>query len=273
MKTCSKTSCKKEHDTKFKTCPACLVIAKKSRKSKKKRKREPKHCEENQCECTTCFNVKHVDEFKSKRIGGTTKTCNTCRDIQRRSHINPTTEYGKCKATYDAWKRKNPCEVCGISDCRVIEADHLYPNSKKQACSSFSWWTSHGGHEALKRELLTTVPKCCFCHAIKSALERGTQMSISILEKRKIINAEKLKRGCCLDCQHIVTEDTFCAFSFTNGHGKTSNIYTNRRGETSNIYISNLVYKPWVYFNEHIGIEMKKRDLLCANCFKIRKYY
>jgi len=259
MKTCSRPTCRRKPSTKFKTCSACL---KSKKKSWKKRKREPQYCEENQRECACCFNVKHMDDFKSKYAGRTTKLCITCRDVARRSQTNPTTEYGKCKAVYETWKRGKMCKVCGISDCRVIEADHLHPNSKKKECSNFSYWSCHGGPEALKRELLTTGPKCRFCHALKTDSERGTWTCVSRLEKREIINDEKLKRVCCLDCRRLVTEGAYCAFNFTN-----------RFGETSNITVGELVYKSWVYFNEHIGIEMKKRDLLCANCFKIRKDY
>jgi hypothetical protein len=249
----------KEHDTKFKTCAACRETG---RKSWKKRKREPKHCEENQRECTHYFNVKHVDEFERKRSGQTTKWCINCRDSLHRSQNNLATAYGKCKAVYETWKHENPCEVCGISNPDVIEADHLHPNSKENDCGNFSYWARYGGPEALKRELLTTGAKCRFCHVLKTDSERGAWTCVSRLEKREIINDEKLKRACCLDCRRLVTGGAYCAFNFGL-----------RRGETSNITVSNLVYKSRAYFNEHIGIEMKKRDLLCANCFKIWKDY
>jgi hypothetical protein len=172
-----------------------------------------------------------------------------------RTRKNPTSTTGKCKARWEEWKSNNLCVVCGETDTQLIEADHLH--DKVHQCSNASYWAWHGGVPALERELKKCQSLCCWCHRLKTKRERGTQKQKSKLERRAIINAEKLRRGKCLRCPRLVTLETCCAFDFDH------------RDETTKVIsVSQLVYRSQAFFDKHIDSELKACDILCCNCHK-----
>jgi len=111
----------------------------------------------------------------------------------------------------------------------------------------------------MELELATCQCLCRFCHRLKTKAERGTQKQRSILEKRKIINEEKLRRGGCLHCKRAVTLETVCAFDLDH------RVRVDKKDG-----LSDMVHKSWPYFNKHIKNELETCDLLCANCHKIK---
>ena len=138
MVKCSKPYCSKITVDKFKQCLDCRELNKKY----KEKRHLPKPCSSGERQCTHCGNVKNKEEFKPK--GQQTKLtawCLNCRDSAKRTAVNPTTEVGKCKAAWEAWKQENSkCLCCGRDDASVIEADHI--SVKVRACSDYTWW--HG---------------------------------------------------------------------------------------------------------------------------------
>ena len=227
-KRCSR--CKHPNGTTFKSCERCLE---KCRKRHKKRFNATPVCTPGQRYCKHCGRIKPEDQFKSRRPRRQTltKLCQTCRQGQTRSVINPTTAKGKCKARWEEWKEKNPCVVCGETDPQLIEADHL--RDKVSHCSNYIYWASHGGVPALERELEKCQSLCRWCHRLKSDREQGTDTRVTKLKRRAIINAEKLRRGKCLRCPRRVTLETCCAFEFDH-----------RDREAKVINLSELVRKP-----------------------------
>jgi len=248
------STCKRPNGTTFRTCQRCLEKARK--RNEKKRDATPV-CPPGQRYCTGCGHMQPEDQFKSRhcRRETLTKWCQTCRQSHARSHVNPTTNRGKCRVRWEEWKAKNPCVVCGESDPQLIEADHL--RDKVHNCGDNSYWACHGGVPALEKELKKCQSLCRWCHALKSDRERGTVKIKCVLKRRAIINAEKLRRGKCLRCPRRVTLETCCAFDFDH-----------RDASTKVIRLSKLVEKSQSFFDQHIKSELKACDLLCCNCHK-----
>ena len=270
VKVCSHHKCHRTHDTRFKKCPNCLE---RHRKSKKKRKAAAalQKCEDGKRVCSNCFNEQDEDQFKptrARQIGLTTK-CKRCRGSIKRSQINTNTIVGQCRQIFIDWKKERVCLDCGLDDYRLIEADHKYPrdsdhpDAKLHQCGDYHYWAHHGGPEALKKELKSKCePRCRFCHRLKSKRDRNTVTTKCILQKRAIINAEKLKRGHCVHCQRKVTIHTVCGFDFDH-----LNLDEKR------INLSRMVYKSWPYFNQYAYNEMAICALSCANCHHLSTFY
>ena len=269
-KVCTQHTCHRTHDTRFKVCPTCRESARKSIK-KRKAAAALKKCEEGKRICSNCSKEQDEDQFKPTRARqiGLTTTCKSCRDIAKRTHVNLNTIVGQCRQIFIDWKKKHVCLDCGLDDYRLIEADHKYPigsdhpDAKLHQCSNARYWACHGGPEALKKELDTKcVPRCCFCHRLKSKRDRKPVTMKCILQKRAIIDAEKLKRGHCVHCQRKVTIDTVCAFD-----------YDHLNPEEKRINVSRMVYKSWPYFNQYAYNEMAVCALSCANCHHLSTNY
>jgi hypothetical protein len=212
--------------------------------------------------CNKCKRDRDASYFvpRVNRRTKLTVRCSICRNTNRRSDINPTTKVGKCRGVYQTWKGNHSCENCGITDSRLIEADHQA--EKVHRCSHYVWWVWNGGVEALKAELLKCKPLCRFCHALKSQAERKKQKQARYIARQKIINAEKLKRGACLTCKRKVTLRNACAFDFDH-----------LDPETKRMNVSHMVLKSWDYFNAHAKEEMRQCSLLCTNCHHIKTNY
>ncbi len=207
--------------------------------------------------CKHCKHVRDDSHFKSKvnRRTKPTANCLKCRDSITRSNKNPTTKVGKCREFWRQWKASHSCP-CGITDPRLLEADHL--SKKVHKCSDYAWWSCHGGVPAMELELATCQCLCKFCHRLKTKAERKTCTNVTYLAKRAIINAEKLRRGSCLQCQRKVTIDTVCAFDFDHNP------------KYQRMRLSQMVKKSWPYFNAHSQDELAGCNLLCCNCHKIK---
>jgi hypothetical protein len=241
---CSK--CRGPNGTVFKTCERC-------RESQRKYDRKKRHatpvCPPGQRYCKQCGYIKPEDQFKSRhpRRQTLTRRCQTCRQSLARSHTNPATTTGMCRARWEEWKSENPCVVCDETDTQLIEADHLH--GKVHQCSDHSYWSWHGGVPVLEKELEKCQSLCCWCHRLKSDRERGTLKRKSRLKRRAIINAEK--------CPRRVTLETCCAFDFD--HSDRS---------TKVVELSQLIRKSQAFFDKHIDSELKACDMLCCNCHK-----
>jgi hypothetical protein len=246
--------CKHPNGTTFKCCERCREYL---RKCKQKRGHATPVCPPGQRYCTNCGHIQPEDQFKSRhsRRQTLTKHCETCRQSLARSHSNPTTATGKCRARWEEWKANNPCVVCGETDPQLIEADHL--RDKVYRCSNGGYWACHGGVPALENELTKCQSLCRWCHALKSDHERGTNTHVTKVKRRAIINAEKLRRGKCLRCPRRVTLETCIAFDFDH-----------RDATTKVINVSKLAEKSQVFFDQHIDSELKACDMLCCNCHK-----
>jgi hypothetical protein len=248
------TGCTRPNGTTFRKCEHCREYG---RKRQQKIRHATPVCPPGQRYCTNCAHIKPEDQFKSRisRRQTLTKWCQTCRQSQTRSEINPTTTKGKCKARWEEWKANNPCVVCDETDPQLIEADHL--RDKVHNCGDNSYWACHGGVPALERELGKCQSLCRWCHRLKSDRERGTGKKKCVLKRQTIIAAEKMQRGKCLRCPRRVTSETCCAFDFDH-----------RDASTKVIGLSQLVKKSQAFFDQHIKSELKACDMLCCSCHK-----
>ena len=95
-----------------------------------------------------------------------TKECDHCRDSDKRSAVNPTTERGKCKAYWEELKKTtfHTCIDCGGTRC--VEADNVVSDAdravlfdegnvfvpKHHGLSDYPWWArkKHGRVEGMK---------------------------------------------------------------------------------------------------------------------------
>ena len=269
MKLCSAKKCKRHHDTKYKTCPACRE---RIRRACRKRKRiaSEKKVEEGYKLCKACLHIKPVTEFESKvhRRKKLNTHCAQCRETQKKSEKNPTTKIGKCRQFWMEWKKGQRCIDCGLKDKRVIEADHVR-GKKIYKLSDYPWWSRNGGVESMVEELKKCEARCRFCHIIKtkerSDQKRKMEGRNQIITKKcrqHEISLRKCEIGECKICKRKVTMETCCGFDFDH-----------RNEETKVICISQIINKNKAEYKKHFNEEIPKCDLLCTNCHHIKTHY
>ena len=266
-------------------CKPCVSEHDKKRHEKHKKNRlEETDLPEGHKRCahTSCNRVLPLSHFKSTHSRRTklTTCCKKCRAIMKKSHANPTTKIGKCRAWWINWQKTNPCVMCEEEgencvyprDWRLIQADHIEPKAKRKkrtgeeghALSDCPWWAcpKNGGVEGMKEEAKKCQALCIFHHKIKTKEERKEQTKRCKIEKLKIINEKKRERGGCLVCGRECVEGVEYLFDLDHRdeHNKT-------------IEVSKLVDKSWSDFKSQLPLELAKCDLLCCGCHWIKTFY
>jgi hypothetical protein len=255
-KVCSRKTCTRLTEGKFKVCQPCRDIRKKSlRKRKDKAAKATARDGYRYCKC--CSRDFPLLHFKSSYSRRTTLTarCATCRAILSQSKKKESTTTGQCRQVWLEWKKKS-CELCGYTGL-AIEADHVGP--KKHNCSAWTWWACHGGPEALKAELSPSIvrPLCIFCHRLVSQSERGIGKWPTRLKKRAYVNKIKLKIGECELCKRKVKgEKECCAFDFDH-------IDTELKRDAISKMVDRYALKR---FFKCIDSEVAKCRLICCIC-------
>ncbi|MAD25949.1 MAG: hypothetical protein CMO44_17440 [Verrucomicrobiales bacterium] len=215
-----------------------------------------------------------LDQFLSPfvRNNEPTMRCLTCRNKSKEDREQ---RYTACQKVYHDWRKTHWCVKCTNDpnyehNYLLIEADHL--GKKLKACSNHAYWsTSKRGPAALRAELMTVQALCKFHHRLQTQQrnhENGRIQTIrNRLRKRKIINAEKHKRGCCFLCKRVLKEGEECAFDFDHRDPTTKFIRNGKLlGPTS------FVRLPQALFDKQWPLEQAKCDLLCANCHKLKTF-
>ena len=261
VKCCIKCSKQKSSDDKFKCCEHCRKINLKS-KRKRKKKILSKVSEGFKC-CKQCFQVKKIDDFSSvvHRRQKLTSLCKLCREKKSNRLLKPTTKIGVCKLFWEQWKSNQKCTDCGLSDPRVMEADHVR-GIKKKAVSEYVYWASNGGIPEMRKELELCEPRCCYCHRLVTKKRRGCNVYKTQAYRLNIVNKIKLKIGECKACKRKVEHVNYAGFDFDH-----------RDEQEKKISISRLVHKSQKVFDSLLMPEIAKCDLLCANCHKIKTFY
>ena len=273
MKKCARApwGCKRYHDSDLKVCPKCTESRRRSEK-KRKRLMSEKEIQEGFKLCKCCLRIKPQLDFQPlvHRRKKLTTHCTSCRTSKRKTIINPTTQNGKCREFWINWKKQQTCIDCGLTDYRVIEADHVR-GTKVYNVGECKWWAWNGGVDAMKEEVKKCESRCSFCHNVKTKeradlkrkLEGKKQNSTETREKRRHeINRLKLNIGECKICHRKVTVQTCNGFD-----------YDHRDEETKIIRISQIVYKKKEEYEKHFKEEIPKCDLLCRNCHRIKTHY
>ena len=244
--------CPNIHKESTATCPRCLE----KQRAYKKRKREAQQdVPDGHKYCKNCGHIKHLDQFVSEvsRRTKPTNRCKKCREISSRSEKNLNTKIGACREVWINWQKNNPCR-CG--ETRSIHArGHT---TLKHPCSSYTWWSNHGGPEALKKQLKDCYPLCKWCYRL---LEPPPEYTGAKKLRYDIINAEKLQRGRCKNCKRKVTSENLRAFDFDH-----------RYPATKVDAIARMVFYSQKKFDLLYPKEVPKCDLLCCMCHHIKTY-
>ena len=165
-----------------------------------------------------------------------TKTCETCRLMDKKSQDNPNTKKGACKRKwFDDLKPKLEemgCVECGTNGIDAMSLEHTDPSKKKRdengdpvCLSQYAKWSPLGGPEAMQAEfdMESVVPMCLNCQlmapthtAMKPKIDPDTLPTVSqtvdkaayrkkraLTEKRKkqnYVDGKKLEVGACAEC-------------------------------------------------------------------------
>jgi hypothetical protein len=223
---------------------------------------------------------------------------------------------GPTKACHDCWVelRREACERhggCMNPECRekgpnawqVLEADHIKPGEKIHMLSDYVWWAWNGGPAAMRVEAAKCQWLCRFCHRLEKtgdAANRrgdpallpagkwdGTEDEVRqykakhhskiVYPKQKYVDAEKLRRGCCLKCERKVPPANVFAFDFDHREPETKLIGKGTPAGANPGGVAGLVHNhakaaALDQIKDLLDAEMAKCDLLCANCHKRKTF-
>ena len=225
----------------------------------KKRKSLPKGTEPTKC--VKCEQVKPGSDFnKTVRFAsGIDSHCSTCRALHRRaSRDNVKAERNKIKS--------GGCTQCGFDNVLAMQFAHYKRGTKHRSPNGNAITPSILTTKLLKKELEFMRVLCANCHRLEtfneqksnySQKQNAISMRKTMIAYRQIIINEKIKRGHCLHCEKKVREDICCVFDFDhrNPNEKITNVSA---------------MQSYSYTFKQIEDEMKKCDLLCANCHQIK---
>jgi hypothetical protein len=173
--------------------------------------------------CTACGEVKPLKTFEAGSKKGTHRQCKTCRDRKRKK----TPQEEACWKIYQDWRKNSVCKDCGITDWRLLEADHV--GNKTRNCSDYAWWARNGGPEALLEELQSVCePRCIYHHRQytywRDKMEKDNGKTYSNnknAQRLRKMRAEvqnyavSLKTGnSCYKCKRICTPENVMCFDW-----------------------------------------------------------
>ena len=214
-----------------------------------------------------------TDELRTELDAVRPQKCKSCRIVQAKSDVKEDTQKGSCRAFWYQL-RKAPCVDCGRAD-GFSEYDHQ--DKKKKCLGNYAWWVTHGGVEAMKQEAATCVPRCRNCHQQRentavyqtkyATWEEMPETTVAERtakwEKKQIhlkdayINAIKLERGACADCQLPVEGNPVHIFVFAHIDAK---VFEYHMADLRRSRQSFETAKPL------IDVEAERCRVLCANC-------
>ena len=208
---------------------------------------------------------------------------------------------------------KDGCSMKGKNrDWRVLQADHVDPegllnpaNKKVHALSSYNWWSSkgRGGVDGIRNEASKCQWICGFCHHLENTSstsrrfcnpddmpdgkqsgseEERTQYRNKCkakirYPKRKYVDDEKVKHGCCAHCKREVTRDTCVAFHFDHidesSKMQGSDTLAGKTGGVAGLVQNHNSKRASLdEIKSVLDAEMAKCRLLCANCHKLKTW-
>jgi hypothetical protein len=173
----------------------------------------------------------------------------------------------KLKLWLQNTRKNSKCTNCGYKDhweCLEFahidrETKYIGKRSKKRRAISQLMSIS-----AMEKELKKCKILCARCHRIETHDENQKQQSQTSCgrhnrrvagERREFVNAEKLRRGKCMDCGFEVKTDNTFLFDFDH-------LDASRKMEG----VASMVVNRSTYSIEDIRVEMTKCDMRCVNC-------
>ena len=194
-----------------------------------------------------------LDQYSRDRL---TTLCGGCRSTINRSNR---AEMMELRADL---KKTGCCDECGYDeDYRALDFAHFERSEKYVQPSGRTLGITKMTKAQFAEELHKVRLLCAICHMLETQVEWQSSTGrnrIKIRTLREVTaNAEKLRRGHCIDCHLQVTEDTFCLFDFDHRLGTIKITGIGNMINTSN---------PSV---EEVVLEMAKCDLRCKICHRI----
>jgi len=198
--------------------------------------------------------------------------------------------------------RKQGCCERGPNAWQVLEADHIVPEDKTYKLSHYHWWSCNGGPAAMRAEAAKCQWICRFCHFLEptgsqanrcgdpalmpdgksSGTEEETKQYKAkhnakiVHPKQAYVDAEKLRRGCCLACERKVTPANAFGFDFDHRDETTKmkgkDTLAGKNGGVCGLVHNHAKRAALPKIKDVLDAEMAKCDLLCANCHKRKTY-
>ena len=145
-----------------------------------------------------------------------TAWCDHCRDIKKRSKVNPNTKSGKCRAYLQELRETEfrRCKHCSTRRCIeldnvVSDADRavLYAEGKVSVpkhypLGDYYWWAqpAHGGVEGMRLEKAVCEPACRMCHRLQPTSNAGSRVDPSTLppavDQESKVDQKMYKKRC-----------------------------------------------------------------------------
>ena len=220
-------------------------------------------------------------EARATVVQHVTACCDHCRDIAKRSEVNPTTKKGKCRAYLHELRATEfrVCVHCGTTRC--IELDNVVSDAdravlyaegkvyvpKHHALSDYKWWAipAHGGVEGMKLEKAVCVPACKMCHTLQPTSASANRVDPNTLpnavrEEWKVDPKMYMKR---LDATNHWPRYVYNDY-LKRARGQCENLNCPRDGPGGGKCVAGVEQAfDW----EHVNAAAKKREIswLCSN--------
>ena len=247
------------------SCKICITALRKSQ-AKIERDKETLDGKSRSHKCFTCKLEKKSSEFykANERKSGVMSNCKTCMIViseNKRKIMN----------NYRNALKSEGCASCKFQTTTALQFAHIDRTKKHRTKSGKTLNpTRINCVKVFEKELKFLEVLCANCHRLRTTQENKdmrveTESAIYHRKKRlqsqSIVNNEKLKRKCCVDCKFEVLEQNVSVFEFDHVDPSTK---INDISKMSNII---------GYFTfQQIQDEMAKCELRCANCHQIKTY-
>ncbi len=197
--------------------------------------------------------------------------------------------------------RHSECVERGELAKYVLEGDHVDPkglldpvNKWVHHLSDYPWWSNHGGVAAMRAEVAKLQWPCKFCHFLEKTGKQanrngdpalmppgkwdGTEEEIAQYHakhsatikypKQQHVDKEKLRRGCCLRCNRVVTKENVFAFHFDHRDEltKMKGGLARKQGGVAGLVGNDTKAAALDKIEPILDAEMDKCDVSCANC-------
>ncbi len=231
-----------------------------------------------------------------------TKTCKTCRLIVKKTHENPHTTFGACRAMWHEIKEQLEnmgCVECGSNGVDAMTIEHTDPLQKKRdkngdpvCLSEYHKWVSLGGPKAMRAEFdkLSVVAMCFNCqhmapthNAMKPKIDPATLPNVSqsvdkaaynkkweLTERHKkqaYVDGKKLAVGECEECWMKMVK---FGEPYTPGYSAYPHAFqwAHRSELDKGKNVSKLVNYGCSFDTAKplIDIEINRSRILCQNC-------
>lgn len=160
-----------------------------------------------------------------------------------------------------AWKTRNGCVDCGVTDPRVLDPDHQDSTTKNNNVSRMVQLCVSEGR--LKEELGKCVPRCARCHRRKTQVERpskwrdGRRLPPSWqrrLDRQDWVGQLKTRVGCA-----------DCGWALWARGLDLDHVWGPKVQSVATLIAQGVAWQA-------ILDEMAKCDVVCANCHRIRTW-